>query len=350
MPENFETYYTFNDIFLVPQMTDCTTRSSLDTSSKIGSIDLGIPVISANMDTITGPDMAIAMHESGAVGAMHRFNTISEAVDDYKTVKRMGSDCFVSVGVNEDSIERARALHRVGARNFIIDIAHGHCTMMRHTLTVMRNTFGHGDDIYIVAGNVATPEAVRDLASWGANCIKVGIGGGSCCSTRLITGHGVPMFSCLLKCCDAADQLDNVKIIADGGIKTSGDIVKCFAAGADYVMLGSMFSGVSETPGLETYVDGVLYKSFRGMASTSAMIDRNNRDKASMPVGEGVSTMVQSKGPVRKVLRELQSGIRSGMSYMNAHSIEEIPVVARWGVQTASGNHEGTPHILLGEN
>jgi IMP dehydrogenase len=218
--------------------------------------------------------------------------------------------------------------------------------MMRYTLSVIRKTFGLA--VYIVAGNVATPEAVRDLVSWGANCVKVGIGGGSCCSTRVITGHGVPMFSCLLKCCEAADKLDNVKIIADGGIRSSGDIIKALVTGADYVMIGSLLAGTHEAPGDEIYINGERFKSFRGMASTAAMIDRNNRDKVSMPVGEGVNTTVPVKGTTADILRDLQSGIKSGMSYMNAHSIKEIPIVAHWGVQTAAGSYEGTPHILLG--
>jgi len=347
MINKIETYYTFSDVFLIPQMTDCSTRSSLDTSTSIGNIDLELPIISANMDTITGPTMAIAMQHSGGVGALHRFNSIKSAVSDYKSVITRNKDCFVSVGVNGDSIDRARALYDAGARNFIIDVAHGHCTMMRYTLNVMRNTFG--SSVYIVAGNVATPAAVKDLASWGADCIKVGIGGGSCCSTRVITGHGVPMFSCLLKCCETADRIGNVKVIADGGIRSSGDIVKALVAGADYVMIGSLLSGTHETPGEEIYINGERYKSFRGMASTAAMIDRNNRDKISMPVGEGVNTTVPAKGYVVTVLNDLRSGIKSGMSYMNAHSIKEIPVVARWGAQTAAGSHEGTPHILLGE-
>ena len=340
-------YYTFNDVFLIPQMTDCNTRSSLDTSSSIGTIELGMPIISANMDTVTGPKMATAMHSAGAVGALHRFNSVNGAVSDYRRVLSQGRDCFVSIGVNDDAISRASALWKEGARNFIIDIAHGHCTMMRHTLQVMRNTFG--SSAFIVAGNVATPEAVQDLADWGANCIKVGIGGGSCCSTRIITGHGMPMFTCLLRCCEAADKIGDIKIIADGGIKSSGDIVKSLAAGADYVMIGSLLAGTDETPGEIVYIDGERYKSFRGMASAAAMIDRNNRDKVSMPVGEGVNTTVPLRGPARNILHDLQSGLRSGMSYMNAHTIEAIPVVAKWGIQTAAGSYEGTPHILLGD-
>jgi IMP dehydrogenase len=342
-----KTYYTFGDVFLIPQMTDCLSRSELNTTTSIGTIQLDVPIISANMDTITGPVMGISMSRSGACGALHRFNSISLAVSEYEEVRSAGADCFVSIGVNDPELSRASALYAAGARNFIVDIAHGHSTMMRHTLKILRNTFGH-DDVYIVAGNVATPEAVRDLAAWGANCVKVGIGGGSCCSTRIITGHGVPMFSCLVECCEAADR-EGVQIIADGGIKSSGDIIKCLAAGADYVMIGSLLAGTFETPGdiIETSTGKV--KGFRGMASTSAMIDRNNRDKADMPVGEGVRTVVPLRGKAEKVIKELQSGIKSGMSYMNAHTLAEIPLRAKWGVQTPTGAYEGTPHILQGE-
>jgi IMP dehydrogenase len=338
-----KTYYTFSDIFLVPQITDCLSRSELDTSSAIGSIKLDVPVISSNMDTVTGPKMAIAMFESGGVGALHRFTTIDQAVKDYKEVTATGADCLVSVGVNEIDLKRTRALYSAGARNFIVDIAHGHSTMMRHTLKIMRNTFG--DSIYIVAGNVATPEAVLDLAEWGADCVKVGIGGGSCCSTRVITGHGVPMFTCLLECCSAADVC-GVKIIADGGIRSSGDAVKALAAGSDFIMVGSLLSGADETPGETITTNGKDYKVFRGMASTAAMIDRNNRSRNDLPVGEGVKTTVPAKGPVESIIKRFQSGIRSGMSYMGAKKISQIPLVAKWGAQTSSGHSEGTPHIL----
>ena len=253
--------------------------------------------------------MAVAMASAGGTSALHRFNTTSKGVADYKRVQDSGADCFVSIGVSDDNVSRARALYAAGARNFIVDIAHGHSSMMRHTLTVMRKTFGTA--IYIVAGNVATPEAVKDLAQWGADCVKIGIGGGSCCSTRVITGHGVPMFSCLLRCCEAADVV-GVKTIADGGIRTSGDIVKAFAAGADFVMIGSLLSGTTETPGDVIRIDGHKFKKFRGMASTAAMIQRNNRDRADMPVGEGVNTTVILKGPAADVIKNLQWVLEAG--------------------------------------
>ena len=336
-------YYTFSDVFLIPKMSECRSRSELSTETKIGNITIDVPIISANMDTVTGKEMAVAMYKAGGIGALHRFSTIDEAVRDYEFVKQSGAECFVSVGVNDDSIKRAIALKRAGARHFIIDIAHGHSAMMRHTLEVMRNTFG--TDVYIVAGNIATPEAVADLAAWGADCVKVGIGGGSCCSTRVITGHGVPMFTCLVDCCEAADRA-GVKVIADGGIKSSGDIVKALAAGSDFIMAGSLFAGSKETPGEEIFRDGVRYKVFRGMASTAAMIDRDNRNRADMPVGEGVKTSVPLKGSVSEIIKDLKSGIQSGMSYMNAKSLSDISIVSTWGVQTNSGHAEGTPHIL----
>ncbi|MAI58915.1 MAG: guanosine monophosphate reductase [Rhodobacteraceae bacterium] len=344
-----KTYYTFSDVFLIPQITSCNSRSSLNTSSRIGTIELDVPIISSNMDTITGPEMAIAMFQAGGVGALHRFVSTDQAVEDYNQVKSAGADCFVSLGVNESDIQRAFALHSAGARNFIIDIAHGHSTMMRHMLKIMRNTFGFGEDIYIVAGNVATPEAVRDLAEWGADCIKVGIGGGSCCSTRVITGHGVPMFSCLVECCEEADKL-GVEIIADGGIKTSGDAVKALAAGSDFVMAGSIFSGSPETPGEVISTGGKDYKVFRGMASVSAMTDRNNREIDDLPVGEGVKTTVPLKPPVKNIVKDMQAGIRSGMSYMGAEKLSDMSIVSKWGVQTSSGHFEGTPHILNTES
>ncbi|MDB4337513.1 guanosine monophosphate reductase [bacterium] len=338
-----KTYYTFNDIFLIPQLTDCESRSLIDTSTSIGTIDLNAPIMSANMDTITGPDMAIAMSRAGGTSALHRFNSDNEAVEEYLKVCEYGADCFVSVGVNDLNLTRATSLYEAGARHFIVDIAHGHSSMMRHTLKILRNTFG--STIFIVAGNVATPEAVRDLASWGADSIKVGIGGGSCCSTRVITGHGVPMFSCLLECSEEADK-HNVSIIADGGLRSSGDIIKALAAGADYVMIGSLLSGTTETPGIVIDSSSGPVKQFRGMASTAAMIDRNHRSKADMPVGEGVKTVVPFKGPAENIIKDLHSGIRSGMSYMNAHTLSEIPIVARWGAQTSAGSFEGRPHIL----
>jgi len=338
-----KSYYSFDDIFLIPKFTDCFSRSDLSTSVEIGDFSLKIPVISANMDTITGPAMATEMWGLGAVGALHRFSTIDENLKMYEKITDSNANCFVSIGVNGDSIDRARTLYSAGARHFIIDIAHGHSEMMRTALRDLRKYFK--SKIYIVAGNVATPDAVNDLASWGADCVKVGIGAGSCCKTRVVTGHGVPMFSCLLECCAQAD-IQGVKVIADGGIRGSGDAVKAFAAGSDLVMIGSLLAGSIETPGkMVSTKDGVM-KEFRGMASQEAMRSRYGSTRTNLPTDEGVGTYVKSKGPVNQIIINLKKGIQSGMSYCGAKQLSEISIKSQWGVQTFSGLYEGTPHIL----
>lgn len=332
---------TFDDVYLIPQYTTCTSRSDLDTSVEFGKFKLRIPIVSANMDTVTEAEMAIAMWRNGGIGAIHRFMTPKDAALEYRKVRKANCDAFVSVGVKEEDIERAIMLHKEGATLFIVDVAHGHSAQMRHMLSIMRKTFG--TKIYIVAGNIATAIAVHDLAQWGADCVKVGVGGGSCCKTRVVTGHGVPMFSCLVDCSDAADKA-GVQVIADGGIRSSGDIVKSIAAGADMVMLGSMLSGTDQTPGDIVFYDGKKYKNFRGMASLSAMESRPS-DRKNMPAPEGVSGKVLARGCISKILIESASGLQSGMSYSGASSLTELAAKAKWSTQTFNGILEGNPRV-----
>jgi len=338
-----KTYYSFDDIFLFPRYSDCTSRSEIDSSVTIGDFKLKVPIISSNMDTVTESHMASTLWEAGAVGALHRFMDVKENVCEYGRVRDKRADCFVSVGINENNKERSRALYAEGARHFIIDVAHGHSELMKDQLSWMREEFG--DTIYIVAGNVATPGGVRHLHSWGADCIKVGVGGGSCCKTRVVTGHGVPMFSCLLECCETADE-NNIKVIADGGIRSSGDIVKSLATGANLVMLGSLLAGTTEAPGEITYTPDGPSKDFRGMASQLAMENRYGSTRVSFPTAEGVATRVSCKGPVKDVINHLALGLKSGMSYCGAQTISEIPIKARWGIQSYNGFKEGIPHII----
>ena len=340
-----KTYYTFDDVFLIPKFSNCESRQSLSTDATIGSLHLKTPIMSSNMDTVTGPIMAVSMYESGGCGALHRFLSVDKAVRDYEYVLGQRADCFVSIGVNDHELYRAQALYNHGARHFIVDIAHGHSSLMHHTLNILRNTFG--DNVYIVAGNVATPEAVKDLASWGADCIKVGVGGGSCCSTRVVTGHGVPMFTCLLECCAQAD-LCNVKIIADGGIRSSGDMIKSLVAGADMVMIGSLLAGTDEAPGDVIMTPSGAVKEFRGMASRPAMEARFGNTKTNLPVDEGVKTVVPLTGSARRIVSNLTKGIKSGMSYCNATSLDELSLHAEWALQSMAGSLEGRPHILTG--
>ena len=338
-------YYSYNDIFLVPKCTTLNSRSEASTNVTLGKFNLTTPFISANMDTITGPQMATALWNLGAIGALHRFNTIDMAVHDYLTVVdnagQGDGDCIVSIGVNKDYQERAYVLHSSGASVFLVDVAHGHSIQVKNTLKWLRKTFK--DEITIIAGNVATPNAVLDLASWGADVVKVGVGPGSVCKTRVVTGHGVPQFSCLLECSAAAD-LNNIKIIADGGIRSSGDIVKSFVAGADYVMIGSLFAGTEQTPGEKHNIDNVYVKSYRGMASNDAQISYKG-DNTKLPAEEGIALTIPYKGDVSQIVTELRQGLQSGMSYCNARELNEIYRNASWAVQTSSGYAEGTPHL-----
>ena len=334
--------YSYDDVFLAPQYSEMSTRSSANTSTQLGDFQLRTPIMSANMDTITGSEMALAMFNAGGVGSLHRFTTIKENIDEYGLVRVGGADCFVSVGVNEHSRERFDALYSSGARHFVIDIAHGHSVMMKDMIQWVRSNYR---DAFIMAGNVATAQAVRDLNDWGANSIKVGISNGSCCSTNIVTGHGIPQFSAVLDCSYAADQC-GAHIVADGGIKTSGDIVKAFAAGSHLVMIGSLLSGTNETPGKFIETSQGKVKEYRGMASSAAMSNRPDQNNTYTPTAEGVKALVSAKGSAIDIVNDLTKGLKSGMSYCNAFNIDEISVKAKWGIRTMSGLQDGKPHIL----
>ena len=334
------TAYTYDDITLVPQYSEVRSRFDPDTSTTFCDLERDTPIISANMDTVTGAGMCSTLWKMGALGALHRFNTVAENVTEFLHVTELGAYALVTVGVNDWS-DRATRLYEAGARHFIIDVAHGHCVMMKEAVTGMRKVFGQ--EIKIIAGNVATPRAVNDMQSWGVDVVKLGIGSGAICKTRMVTGHGVPMFSCLLECTREADDL-GVQTIADGGIRSSGDIVKALVAGADFVMLGSLLAGTEEAPGHAFLEKTGLKKTYRGMASFEAQLDRN--DKVPSIAAEGVSSVISYKGNVVNVINELKMGLKSGMSYCNASTLVELPVKAEWIVQTHAGYIEGTPHIF----
>ena len=234
-------------------------------------------------------------------------------------------------------MERAQALVEEGASVLCIDVAHGHHSMVERAIQSLKSVFG--DSLHIMAGNVATGEGARDLANWGADSVRVGIGGGSICSTRLVSGHGMPTFQTIMECVTAGCP---VPVIADGGIKTSGDIVKALAAGADFVMLGSILAGTTQSPGQVFDNGNKKYKVYRGMASNEAQV--NWRGKTSTP--EGVSTTIPHKGDVNSVLADLKGGIQSGMSYSGVRTIQELQAKAQFIRQTPAGQAESYTHIL----
>jgi len=328
---------TYDDMLLIPQYSAIKSRTEVDLSQQLAaspSITLGVPIISSPMDTITGVDMAIAMNHCGGLGIIHRYNTIEEQA----TMVRSCDSTGAAIGVTDDFEERSMALYDAGARVLCIDVAHGHHVLVERALKTLKDSYGN--NIHLMAGNVATLEAFNDLADWGADSIRCGIGGGSICTTRIQTGHGVSGLQTIFDC---AQSDRDAKIIADGGIKTSGDIVKALAAGADFVMLGSLLAGTLETPGqLLSYTDGSKRKAYRGMASKKAQ--KEWRGTAS--TAEGIETTVHYKGNVKDVIKDLVGGIKSGCSYTGAASLAELRTSAKWNRQTGASMAESLPHIL----
>ena len=334
--KNFETAISFDDVLLIPRHSNIETRAEIDLSSSIGDRDFEIPIVSSPMDTVTEEEMVKAMDAAGGLAVVHRYNSISQQRDIIMSTKR--AVAAAAIGVSGDFLERAKALFEVGVNTFCVDVAHGHHEMMKHALHSLRSKFKN--KINIIAGNVATLEAFNDLSDWGADAIRVGIGGGSICSTRIMTGHGIPTFQSVLNC---AKSDRSAVLIADGGIKNSGDIVKALAAGADMVMLGSMLAGTEESPGQALQDNlGNKFKVYRGMASREAQIAWRGEARSL----EGVSTTVPYKGEVSSILADLTQNIRSGLSYSGCRTISELQAYARFIRQTSAGQVESHTHIL----
>jgi len=345
----FKEAVTYDDMLLVPQYSDITSRSEVNISSWFNSRHfLELPIIASPMDTVSEVDMAVAMAKAGGLAVIHRYNTIVEqgrlvslaatAIGEISDTPMVAA----AIGVTGDYLERATTVVALGANVLCVDVAHGHHVMMKKALEELRKAFG--EDIYIIAGNVCTLEGVNDVSDWGANAVRCNIGGGSICSTRIVTGHGLPGLQTIFDC---ARTDRNVKIIADGGIKTSGDIVKALAAGADFVMCGSLLAGTEESPGqVVTLPDNSRIKEYRGMASKDAQMDWRN--KSSTP--EGVASYIPYKGSVTDILQDLKGGIQSGFSYTGARTIAQLQHKAEWARQTSAGTVESGTHILTTQN
>jgi len=339
------TALSFDDITLVPRYNDISSRRDVDTSVQFGGLTLKTPIMSANMDTVTGVNMAAEMDDLGGIGFLHRFCSIPDNVGMYSILKNREYEAVVSLGVNE-GLERFQALYDAGAGYFCVDIAHGHSRAAGDMIKAMKAV---DPSVFVVGGNVCTAEGAEYLAEVGADAVKVGIGPGSACTTRIKSGFGVPQFSAIKRC-----RQVNCFLIADGGIRTPGDAVKAFAAGADAIMIGGMLAGTDETPGEfdeEPIWDsaspaGFLrrkIKVFRGMASREAADDfLGGQDD--WKTAEGVSMKVAAKGPTEGVIQDLMGGIRSGMTYCGANSIRQIRERARWEEISAAGAAEGRAH------
>jgi IMP dehydrogenase/GMP reductase len=295
---------SFDDVLLVPMRSDIYSRKDISISTELFSgYSLRIPIISANMPSVTGPKLAVKMWNLGGLSILHRFNTVYEAVREYSFVKSYGAFCGVSLGVGDDTDERMDRLYEAGARFFCLDVAHGHHDRVVEKLNKYKSMY---PGVSFIAGNVATYLGCYDLAEAGADAIKIGIGPGAACTTREVTGFGVPQVSAIMECSLVKKDFPEVRLIADGGIKNSGDIVKALAFGADSVMVGRLLAGVDEAPFPGEYF---------GNASSKV---RDYR------APEGVHGTIERSGNLEDVIKNLTWGIKSGLSYAGCNSIYDL--------------------------
>ena len=345
-------YRSYDDVMLEPQYSEVRSRKgiSIAPSFRVGSpkcqtvLLMQTPIISSPMDTVTGTTMALTMYLEGGLGVIHRYNTIEEQVAIVDKIQNIcgGLDVIAAaVGVTGDYLERAIALQKSGCNVFVIDVAHGHHILVKEAICTLRKKLG--ECVHIMAGNVASVRGIIDLHQWGADSIRVGVGSGSICSTRIKTGHGVPTLEVLLEAKENAYCLEHEPIlIADGGIKTSGDIVKAMAAGASYVMLGSLLAGTDQAPGEVIAIGDKRFKNYRGMASPEAQ----GAWRGIVNSDEGISTMIPHKGCVSRILDDLNRGIRSGFSYSGAENTSELQELAIFKNVSPASSLESSTHIL----
>jgi IMP dehydrogenase len=344
---NIKDSFTFDDVTLVPKYSSILPSETI-TSTKIShNLNLQIPLMSSAMDTVTESKMAIALSKSGGIGVIHRNLSIQKQIREVKKVKKNNFPVGAAIGVNPKDIERVYKLLEAKVNLIVIDTAHGHTQKVLSMIKKIKKKFKKST---LCAGNIATGKAAKFLADAGVDIVKVGIGPGSICTTRLVTGIGVPQLSAIL---EVKKALKNYKtsIISDGGIKFSGDIAKAIAAGADAVMIGSLFSGTIESPGKTFKYKGKLYKNFRGMGSVGAMsvgsADRYYQEKfknTSKYVPEGVEGIVKFKGSVNKIIYNLIGGLKSSMGYLGAKTIKDLQKKGEFIKISKAGFYESMVH------
>ncbi len=308
---------SYGDALLVPQRSAVDSRSDVDLSTQLTpTLGLDTPIVSAAMDTVTEAPLATALAEQGGLGVIHRFLSIEAQAEQIRQVSRAGRLVGAAVGIDEDYLARTEAILDAGGDVIVLDVAHGHMERALDAVSAIRAEY----DPELVAGNVVTPDAVEDLYTAGADCVKVGVGPGSHCTTREVAGAGYPQLTAVDECADRAHEL-GITVMADGGITGSGDAAKALMAGADSVMMGGFFAGTDEAPGRVVSRNGDRFKRSRGMASVGANDDREDKEIA-VDAGEGVEALTPYKGPLAPHTASFLQGIRSGLSYCGGHTIE----------------------------
>ena len=339
---------TFDDVTLIPKYSEV-LPSEVDTSIKLTQyLKLKIPLLSSAMDTVTESKMAIAIAKAGGLGIIHRNLDIKDQVREIRKVKNKKLFVGAAVGASSKEFKRAEVILKEDIDMIVVDTAHGHTKKVSQIIKFIKKI--KNKKTALCAGNIASPEAAKFLLKLGVDIIKVGIGPGSICTTRLVAGIGVPQLSAILNVRNGIKN-KNVKIISDGGIKYSGDLAKAFAAGADAVMIGSLFSGTDEAPGKIIKKGGKLFKSFRGMGSVGAMnkgsADRYFQSKqkdASKYVPEGVEGLAKYKGKVDSIIFKLIGGLRSSMGYLGSKQIKYLRNKPQFVKITKAGFYESMVH------
>lgn len=355
---------TFDDVLLIPAESHVLPNEVKLDTKLAPNLQLHIPLISAGMDTVTEGNMAIAMAENGGLGVIHKNLSIEAQIEEVKKAKGKTVDpnlphpavddqgrllAAAAVGVTSDTFERAESLLEAGADAIVIDTAHGHSAGVLRKIKEIREHFPNAT---LIAGNVATGEGTAALFDAGVDVVKVGIGPGSICTTRIVAGVGVPQITAIYDAASVAQKYGK-KIIADGGIKYSGDVVKALAAGGNAVMLGSMFSGTTEAPGTIFTNEGKQFKSYRGMGSVGAMSQQHGSsdryfqggvNEANKLVPEGVEALVPYKDDVSNIIYQIDGGLRAGMGYVGAGTIKELIENSQFVQITNAGLRESHPH------
>jgi len=339
---------TFDDVLLVPQKSTA-SPSQVDTSVKLGRLKLEIPILSAAMDTVTESQMAITLAQAGGLGIIHKNLPETKQAAEVKKVKSKKLLCGASVAVGDSAIARAKVLVKAGADAIVIDVAHGHYYKVAETIKKLKKVLPK--NIVLIGGNVATGAATADLIRAGADVIKVGVGPGSICTTRIIAGIGVPQLTAVMDAVKVAKKT-KTPVIADGGIKYSGDLVKSLAAGASAVMIGSLLAGTDESPGKVVTIKGEKYKIYRGMGSIDAM-EKGSKDRYLQGgkstkdlIAEGVVGHVPYKGSAKDVVNQLVGGLRQGLGYCGSKNITELHKKAEFVRISGAGLRESHPHNL----
>ena len=338
---------TFDDVTMAPKYSEV-LPSEVNTSTKLSSnLTLKIPLLSSAMDTVTESKMAIAIAEAGGIGVIHRNLNIKKQIEEIKKVKKLKLLVGAAVGAGPLEFKRAEAILKEKVDLIVVDTAHGHSKKVAEIIKIIKKK--KTSKTTLCAGNIATAEAAKFLIKLGVDIVKVGIGPGSICTTRLVAGIGVPQLSAILEVTKGINN--KVKIISDGGIKYSGDIAKALSAGADAVMIGSLFAGSAETPGKLIKRNGKIFKSFRGMGSVGAMnkgsADRYFQTKqkdASKYVPEGVEGFAKYKGGVKSIIYKLIGGLKSSMGYLGAKKVHNLKIKPNFVKITKAGFYESMVH------